>query len=66
MSGYDFVKGIKEDKNVEGFVRIIINCKSDIGESEIFIDTIKEGTWEYYAGVHGQDFANNIKDIITK
>ena len=33
-----FVKEITEGKNVDGFLRMIIKCKSEIGESEIFID----------------------------
>ncbi len=32
------VKHITEGKNVDGFLRMIIKCKSEIGESEIFID----------------------------
>lgn len=33
-----FVKEIKEGKDVEDFVRIIVKCSSELGESEIFID----------------------------
>ncbi len=33
-----FIKNITEGKNVDGFLRMIIKCQSDIGESEIFID----------------------------
>lgn len=36
-----FVKEITEGKNVEGFVRMIVKCKSEIGDSEIFIDLNK-------------------------
>ena len=34
----DLVKEITEGKKVDGFLRMIIKCKSEIGESEIFID----------------------------
>lgn len=33
-----FIKEIREGKNVDGFLRMIIKCQSEIGESEIFID----------------------------
>ena len=38
LTGLVFIKDITEGKNVEGFLRMIIKCQSDIGESEIFID----------------------------
>lgn len=34
----DFIESLSEGKNVDGFLRMIIRCKSEIGESEIFID----------------------------
>lgn len=34
----DFYKEHKEGKNVEGFVRIIVTCRSELGEAELFID----------------------------
>lgn len=37
----DFYKDHKEGKNVEGFVRIIVICKSELGDSELFIDLNK-------------------------
>lgn len=36
-----FVKEITEGKNVDGFLRMVVKCKSDLGESEIFIDLNK-------------------------
>src|SRR3989338_11473663 len=33
-----FIKDVTEGKNVEGFLRIILKCQSELGESEIFID----------------------------
>ncbi|HRZ86003.1 MAG TPA: nucleotidyl transferase AbiEii/AbiGii toxin family protein [Candidatus Paceibacterota bacterium] len=38
LTDLPFVKDITEGKNVDGFLRMIIKCKSEIGESEIFID----------------------------
>ncbi len=38
LSDSGFIKDITEGKNVDGFIRMIIKCQSDIGESEIFID----------------------------
>ncbi len=37
----DFVKEISDGKNVDGFLRMIIKCQSEIGDSEIFIDLNK-------------------------
>ena len=37
----DFVKDISEGKNVDGFLRMILKCQSELGESEIFIDLNK-------------------------
>ena len=37
----DFYKDHKEGKNVEDFVRIIVICKSELGDSELFIDLNK-------------------------
>lgn len=36
-----FIKGITEGKNVDSFLRMIIKCQSEIGESEVFIDLNK-------------------------
>jgi len=33
-----FIKEIKEGKNVDGFLRMIVKCQSELGEGEIFID----------------------------
>src|SRR3989344_1568989 len=38
LSSLKFVKDITDGKDVEGFLRMIIKCKSQLGESEIFID----------------------------
>lgn len=36
-----FIKEITEGKNVDGFLRMILKCQSELGESEIFIDLNK-------------------------
>jgi len=41
LSDSKFIKAITEGKNVDGFLRMIIKCQSEIGESEIFIDLNK-------------------------
>ncbi len=41
LADLQFVKDITEGKNVDGFLRMIIKCQSEIGESEIFIDLNK-------------------------
>ncbi|MBS3078849.1 nucleotidyl transferase AbiEii/AbiGii toxin family protein [Candidatus Pacearchaeota archaeon] len=41
LSDSNFIKEITEGKNVDGFLRMIIKCQSEIGESEIFIDLNK-------------------------
>ncbi len=33
-----FVRDIKEGKEVEGFLRLIVKCRSELGDSEVFID----------------------------
>jgi predicted nucleotidyltransferase component of viral defense system len=38
LNKYNFFKEITEGKNVDGFLRMIIKCQSELGESEIFID----------------------------
>jgi len=38
LKEYPFFKKITEGKNVEGFLRMIVECRSELGESEIFID----------------------------
>ena len=39
----DFVNSITEGKSVDGFLRMIVKCKSELGESEIFIDLNQKG-----------------------
>lgn len=41
LIGSRFIKDITEGKNVNGFLRMILKCQSEIGESEIFIDLNK-------------------------
>ena len=43
LINYSFIKDITEGKNVDGFLRMIIKCTSEIGESEIFIDLNQRG-----------------------
>ena len=38
-----FIKEITEGKNVDGFLRMIVKCQSNLGESEIFIDLNQRG-----------------------
>jgi len=38
LIGSNFIKEIKEGKNIDGFLRMVIKCQSEIGEGEIFID----------------------------
>jgi len=38
LIGSNFIKEVTEGKNVDGFIRMIMKCQSEIGESEIFID----------------------------
>ena len=38
-----FIKEIIEGKNVDGFLRMILKCQSELGESEIFIDLNQRG-----------------------
>ncbi|MEK6892646.1 MAG: nucleotidyl transferase AbiEii/AbiGii toxin family protein [Nanoarchaeota archaeon] len=39
----DFFKEYKEGKSVEGFIRIIVKCSSELGDSELFIDLNQRG-----------------------
>ena len=41
LTASGFFKEITEGKNVDGFLRMIIKCQSELGESEIFIDLNK-------------------------
>ncbi len=43
LAGLKFIKEITEGKNVDGFIRMILKCESEIGGSEIFIDLNKRG-----------------------
>jgi predicted nucleotidyltransferase component of viral defense system len=43
LEGADFVSSVSEDKNVDGFLRMVVKCRSDLGESEIFIDLNNRG-----------------------
>ncbi len=38
LIGSGFIKEITEGKNVDGFLRMILKCRSELGDSEIFID----------------------------
>ncbi len=38
LGSYKIFRSIKEGKDVDGFLRIIINCKSELGDSDLFID----------------------------
>ena len=42
LTASGFFKEITEGKNVDGFLRMIIKCQSELGESEIFIDFNKK------------------------
>ena len=48
----DFFKGSTEGKNVEGFIRIIVSCRSELGDSELFIDLNKRGKLMLPSEVH--------------
>lgn len=39
----DFFKDCKDGKNLDGFLRMIITCESELGKSEIFIDLNQRG-----------------------
>lgn len=39
-----FIKEVTEGKNRDGFLRMIVKCRSELGESEIFIDLNKRGS----------------------
>jgi len=41
LIGSSFIKEITEGKNVNGFLRMILKCQSELGESNIFIDLNK-------------------------
>jgi len=43
LNKLDFVKEHKEGKRVEGFIRIIVTCHSELGDSELFIDLNQRG-----------------------
>lgn len=38
-----FYKGCKEDRDFEGFTRLVISCQSELGNTELFIDLNKRG-----------------------
>ena len=48
----DFFKEHKEGKSVEGFIRIILTCSSELGDSELFIDLNKRGKLLIPSEVH--------------
>lgn len=48
----DFFKEHKEGKSVEGFIRIIITCSSELGDSELFIDLNQRGKLALLSEVH--------------
>ncbi len=48
----DFYKDHKEGKNVESFVRIIVICKSELGDAELFIDLNKRAKIAVPTEVH--------------
>ena len=48
----DFLKEHKEGKSVEGFIRIIVICSSELGDSELFIDLNQRGKLILPSEVH--------------
>ncbi|MDO8460592.1 MAG: nucleotidyl transferase AbiEii/AbiGii toxin family protein [Nanoarchaeota archaeon] len=48
----DFFKEYKEGKNVDGFIRIIVNCSSELGNSELFIDLNQRGKLSLPSEIH--------------
>ena len=48
----DFLKEHKEGKSVEGFIRIILTCSSELGDSELFIDLNQRGKLILPSEVH--------------
>ena len=53
LTSSSFIKEITEGKNVDGFLRMIIKCKSELGESEIFIDLNKRAKLALHPENHG-------------
>ena len=47
-----FIKDVTEGKNVEGFLRIILKCQSELGESEIFIDLNQRAKLTILSEIH--------------
>jgi predicted nucleotidyltransferase component of viral defense system len=43
LQNHELFTEITEGKNVDGFIRMIVKCRSELGESEIFIDLNKKG-----------------------
>ncbi len=52
ISKLDFFKEYKEGKSVEGFIRIIVKCSSELGDSELFIDLNQRGKLVLPSEVH--------------
>lgn len=52
IKGLDFFKECKEGKSVEGFVRIVVTCHSELGGSELFIDLNRKGKLLLPSEVH--------------
>jgi predicted nucleotidyltransferase component of viral defense system len=47
-----FIKEITDGKNVDGFLRMILKCQSELGESEIFIDLNKRAKLSFPSEEH--------------